>query len=58
MSGLSSAARMHGPLAPFAQGYERWLVERGFRQETVRARLSQFADGACGLSPRGCRSRS
>jgi integrase/recombinase XerD len=53
MSGLSSAARMHGPLAPFAQGYERWLVERGFRQETVRARLSQFADVSMWLESEG-----
>jgi integrase/recombinase XerD len=30
-------------LAPFAAGYERWLVERGFRPGTLPHRISQFA---------------
>jgi integrase/recombinase XerD len=53
MSGWRSAARVHGPLAPFAEGYERWLVERGFRQEAVRKRLSQFADVSRWLESKG-----
>ena len=31
-----------GPLAPYAEGFERWLVARGYSRGSVRHRLRQF----------------
>jgi integrase/recombinase XerD len=53
MIGWRSAASVRGPLAPFAEAYKRWLVERGFSQEAVRARLLQFADVSRWLEAKG-----
>lgn len=34
--------RVSGPLAPCADGYERWLVARGYSRGTVQCRLWQL----------------
>jgi integrase/recombinase XerD len=42
MGSRMSSGMVSGPLAPFAPGYEQWLVDRGFRPGTVADRLSQL----------------
>ena len=34
--------RVSGPLAPYAVGYERWLVERGYAHGSIQLRLWQL----------------
>ena len=43
MASRMSCGMVSGSLAPFAAGYEEWLVDRGFRPATVTDRLSQLA---------------
>jgi len=35
--------RVSGPLAPYAEGFERWLLARGFERSSVGNRLWQLA---------------
>jgi hypothetical protein len=35
--------RVRGPLAPYAKGFESWLVARGFERSTVGKRSWQLA---------------
>ena len=55
MGSRMSRGIVSGPLAPFAAGYEQWLVDQGFRPGSVADRLSQLRHlngwlGAEGLS--------
>jgi integrase/recombinase XerD len=42
MGGRLWAPTVAGPLAPYAEGYERWLVARGFRPRGVPKRVWQL----------------
>jgi integrase/recombinase XerD len=43
MDGWVWVPRVSGPLAPYAEGFERWLLARGFERSSVGNRLWQFA---------------
>ena len=43
MGGEVRPCTVRGPLAPWAAGFEGWLVARGFSRWTVRQRLCLFA---------------
>jgi integrase/recombinase XerD len=43
MDGWVWVPRVSGPLAPFAEGFERWLLARGFERSSVGNRLWQLA---------------
>ena len=53
MASQMSCGMVSGPLAPFAAGYEQWLVDRGFRPGTAADRLSQLAHLSCWLEAEG-----
>ena len=42
MGGRLWAPTVSGPLAPYAEAYERWLLARGFRPRAVPRRVWQF----------------
>jgi integrase/recombinase XerD len=42
-----------GPLAAFVAGYERWLVQRGYRPGALVDRRSQFRSLSCWLAAEG-----
>jgi integrase/recombinase XerD len=51
--GSPSAARVSGPLRPFASGFLLELVERGYGWTAVAARLRLMAELSCWLAARG-----
>ena len=52
-----SSSRVSGPLAPYAAGFERWLVARGLRRRSVAKRVWQLEHLSRWLEQEGLAAR-
>jgi len=55
---MSGPRREAGQLGPQVEGYQAWLMQRGYTSGTVRNMLKTWARSACGYRLRGWKRRN